>query len=188
MTSTPDTTTAGDSAAMPGLPSFWAETARRERLTALAAYDLTDPRLREQLDGLAADAAAATGHPMSVISAILMDVQMIIGDYGVAGWPAATGGLPAEWSFCLHVVLDRKPFVVPDAHLEPRVASSPLALSGALTSYTGVPITDVASGETLGALCVVDHTPGSCGEHDLPTLTAIADQAATLISTYRRAV
>ncbi|MFN8074041.1 MAG: GAF domain-containing protein [Kineosporiaceae bacterium] len=165
----------------PTLPWFWSRTADPARLLALAAFDLTDPQLRRDLDAVAAAAAEATGHPKSVINMILTDVQMAVGAHGLDGWVARAGGTPAEWAFCLHVVLDRGPFVVPDARLEPRVADSPLTLMGLSNSYTGVPVVDPVTGAALGALCVIDDEFGACTEADVPVLNAHAGLAAGVL-------
>lgn len=168
------------------LPWFWESTARYERLKALAAYDLTSPDLRAELDVVAASTAAATGHPVSLVNVVLTDVQMAIGMHGVDSWVARAGGTPAEWAFCLHVVVDHRPFVVPDARLEPKVADSPLTTMGLSNSYTGVPVVDPQTGEALGALCVIDDRIGACGDDDVPTLNSYAGLVAGILNRYRR--
>lgn len=167
------------------LPWFWSRTATLPRLRALAAYDLTDPDLRRELDEVAASAAAATGHPISIVNMILTDVQMAVGAYGLDGWVFRAGGTPAEWAFCLHVVLDRGPFVVPDAFAEPRVADSPLTLMGLSNSYCGVPVVDPVTGEALGAICVIDPQVGACTDADVPALNSHAGLAAGVLARYR---
>jgi len=167
-------------------PWFWAHTARRDRLAALAAYDLVNPLLREQLDAVATAVTETTGHPTSLINAVLTDVQMTIGSNGAGGWIADVGGTPAEWAFCLHVVLARGPFVVPDSTAHPIMASSPLTLMGMTNSYAGVPVIDPQTGEVIGALCVIDDRPGACGERDVPTLNGFAGVVAGILGRYRR--
>lgn len=86
-------------------------------------------------------------------------------------------------SFCGHAILNPdQPMVVEDALLDPRFSDNPLVTARRLPFrfYAGVPVC-TSDGQPVGALCVLDHVPGSISVADLGTLQKIAKEIELII-------
>ena len=124
-----------------------------DRAALLALYDLDAGGFRT-LDEITAFAARLCDAPISLIS-IVEDVrQRFLARVGLD-----VEETPRDVSFCALAMLGDEIFVVPDATCDPRFADNAL-VTGAphIRFYAGAPLTS-ATGEPLGALCVIDDTP-----------------------------
>src|SRR4051812_674176 len=110
-----------------------------ERLQALAAYDMDDPHLKQQLDAIAMRTASRLHHPMALTTVLLDNAMLIAGGCGIEGWARGGPGAPAEWSFCAQTVLSGEPYVVPDASTDPMQRTNPIVELDHVRAYAGAP-------------------------------------------------
>lgn len=81
---------------------------------------------------------------------------------------------PREVSFCGHAILEERPFVVEDAHADPRFADNPLVVGEPhVRFYAGCPVHS-PSGHRIGTLCVIDRMPRTFPDKDRETLKDFA--------------
>ncbi|PPK93883.1 GAF domain-containing protein [Kineococcus xinjiangensis] len=157
-----------------------------DRLAAIAVYDLDHPELRRRMDELSVRSARALGQPIGMVSVVLDSAMMVLGASGAPGLLESGGGIPVEWSFCATAVVERAPYVVPDAANDPVQHDNPLLLlAGGDACYAGVPVT-TPQGHVVGAHCVIGLAPTEFTEADLAVLRAGAAEASALLEEYRR--
>jgi PAS domain S-box-containing protein len=153
-----------------------------ERLAALRSYDILDTTPEQIYDDLVRVAAHLLDMPIALVSLVDAERQ----------WFKARVGLGAaetsrEVSFCGHVVVQRRPLVVPDALADPRFHDNPLVTGPPhVRFYAGAPLQS-PEGHLLGTLCVIDHEPRSMNPTKLELLEALARQAVSLLELRRRA-
>ncbi|MFI5959253.1 GAF domain-containing protein [Cryptosporangium sp. NPDC051539] len=153
--------------------------AGRERLTAIASYDLDDPHLRQQLDAIAMRTASHLHVPTAMTTLMLDNAAMIVGSSGVEGWMRAGGG-PAEWAFCAQTVLTGEPYVVSDATTDPMQCTNPEVELDGVRAYAGAPLITPA-GHVLGAHCVIEHVPHVFSADEITELQAAAQDVVTAL-------
>ncbi len=159
--------------------------ANLDRIRAIAAYDLFNPQLQEQLDDICRRTATRVGTPTSMVSIVLDTAQYFAGAHGLAGWIAASRGTPLEWAFCAHAVLSgQRTYVVPDATAHPAHADSPLVTGEGTRAYAGVPIT-APDGQILGMHCVTTTSPRPFTDDDLAALREATDEILDILAAYR---
>ena len=91
---------------------------------------------------------------------------------------------PIELSFCRFVVSSGRPFIVEDAHHDPRTIGDPAIEAFTAVSWAGYPIED-ADGVILGTFCVMDSRPHSWNARDLQVLATLAKATSTEIALRR---
>ena len=154
------------------------------RMSQLARYDLFHPRLKARMETIAAHSAYQLNAPISLVSVVLDSAQFFLGAHGVTGWIDEALGTPAEWALCTHTVLTGRPYCLIDATTDAVQANNPLPAMTGIRSYAGVPLID-DTGHVLGAHCIIDVAPRTFTEHDLSVLHHGADEAMSILSTYR---
>lgn len=142
----------------------------KDRLKALAAYNLLDTPTEEIYDDVTRMASEICRTPISSISLVDADRQ----------WPKSVLGLKGgdssrEHSFCAHAILEpQEIFIVPDARLDPRFSDNPFTTgTPSVVFYAGVPLTN-DDGYALGSLCVIDSRPRILTENQLLSLKSLA--------------
>ena len=155
-----------------------------DRLAALAAYDLDDPRLRRRLDALAQRTAAELGQPVGLVTLVLDGAQILAGATGVPDWLEKIRGTPVEWSFCANTVVSGEPYLVADAATDPVQRDNPLVTADGVASYAGYPLT-TADGHVLGAQCVIGSDPHDFTPADVEVLRAAAAEAVAVLEEHR---
>ncbi|WP_380174035.1 SpoIIE family protein phosphatase [Kineococcus sp. DHX-1] len=153
-----------------------------EQLTADATRTATARRLqsataRPDLDGLAAVAARLVGASSGRIS-LLADGPTVVGVSGPQ--PVVTGTTPAEalaLTVCSQTAAAARPLVIPDTHLDLRVAQLPAVRDGDVGSYLGAPLA-TRDGRVVGALCVFDPVARAWEAGDASLLQHLADAAS----------
>jgi GAF domain-containing protein len=155
------------------------------RLQEIADLGLNESDIDGVLSEIAAEAAAHFGLPVALVSIVLDRAQHFRGSHGLDGWMAKTGGTPAEWSFCQHVVRNCEPFVVEDAQNHPLMHDSPLVRIEGIRCYAGVPLVTFR-GHVIGSFCVQGPEARSFTKYDLAQLRRYAKRVITRIEQRRR--
>jgi GAF domain-containing protein len=155
------------------------------RLQEIADLGLNGSGIDRILSEIAAEAARHFGLPVALVSIVLDRAQHFRGSHGLDGWMATTGGTPAEWSFCQHVVRNSQPFVVEDAQNHPLMQDSPLVGIEGVRCYAGVPLVTFR-GHVIGSFCVQGPEARSFTKYDLAQLQRYAKRAITRIEQRRQ--
>jgi diguanylate cyclase (GGDEF)-like protein/PAS domain S-box-containing protein len=141
----------------------------RERLIALADYDIVGSGPEQAYDAIVALAAELFAMPMCLITLVGQDALWIKAGKGV---PVRT--IPRHMTFCTQVVEQRGSMVVPDAADDPRFACNPLVLKDRVRFYAGALILG-HTGTPLGTVCILDTVPhAGFGAHQLRLLEHLA--------------
>lgn len=139
------------------------------RLAAVYRLGLLDTAAEERFDRHARIAAAAFDAPIALITLIDRERQWYKAHYGFDFSETSR-----DVGFCSHAILESEPLVVNDARQDDRFADNPVVIGDPhVRFYAGVPL-HAATGERVGALCVVDHKPRSLSSAQLRALKDIA--------------
>lgn len=147
--------------------------AEETRLADLRRYQILDTPTEELFADFVEIAAEICAAPVALVSFVDEKRQ----------WFAAEIGLgmretPIQQSVCAHAIRHPGLFVVPDLAADPRFRDSELVTAGPkLRFYAGVPLESM-TGQKLGTICVLDHSPrpeGLTGRQQR-TLEALARQ------------
>lgn len=139
------------------------------RLEALYSLGILDMPPEEAFEGIVRIAKELFNAPVANINLIDSRRQWTM---------AGAGTMPREierrHSFCTWTIEQDRPFVVRDAHSDPRFDDCPIVQDGPrYRFYAGAPLTD-RSGNKLGALCCLDYEPRCPSD---PQLAALKDLA-----------
>ncbi|MFC3581880.1 putative bifunctional diguanylate cyclase/phosphodiesterase [Sphingomonas hylomeconis] len=144
-------------------------TRETERLAAIADYGLVGSSSDPEFDHIVELAASLFDVPTSLISIVEQDRQFFAARIGLEA-----DATPRDMSFCAHTLDLDGAMVVPDASLDPRFAQNPLVLGPPyIRFYAGAPLT-VASGHTLGTLCIISPEPRHLDAHHVRQLEGLA--------------
>jgi len=142
----------------------------KERLAALRALLILDTPPEERFDKIVQFAATEFDMPIALLSLIDENRQ----------WFKAIVGLDVcetgrDISFCGHAILQPDIFVIPDARADERFADNPIVTGEPyVIFYAGAPL-QLASGFTVGTLCLIDHKPRQLDATELAILTTLRD-------------
>lgn len=148
----------------------------KERLDALASYEILDTEPEQEFDDIAALAAEVFSSPMACIS--LVDADRI--------WFKTFLGsdkteVPIDFSFCSQAILGAKPLLVEDTQSKPEMAELGIVTNDPYVRfYMGVPLIS-EDGNSLGALAVMDTSPKQPNEFQKQTLIKLAQQVSSLL-------
>ena len=125
---------------------------RLRRLTALQADGLLDAPAQQALNEVVRLAALCCEAPIALIS--LVDSGMLVQPPVGSGISCRDHMLP----FCAHAIAPpARVMVIPDARRDSRFAANPLVtVPPGMLFFAGSPLIS-SKGETVGALCIVDH-------------------------------
>jgi hypothetical protein len=157
------------------------EDAESRRLRALDSYRVLDTPPEFEFDEIVRLAALLCGTPVALISLVDRDRQ----------WFKARIGLDAEAtsrdvSFCSHAIQETGVMVVEDAALDVRFRQNPLVVSEPrIRFYAGAPLKD-RDGQSIGTLCVIDHTPRKLPPLQEQTLEILARQVVARLELRRQ--
>ena len=147
-----------------------------QRLATLLAYDVLDTLPERLYDNITLLASQICGTPIALIS--LID--------GSRQWFKSRVGLdapstPRELSFCGHAILQDDVFQIVNSEADVRFADNPLVTDAPrVVFYAGAPLRS-PSGDKLGTLCVIDHTPRELTSQQKESLTALSEQVVALL-------
>ena len=171
---------------VPAAPQFTdqfelSELARLRALTSLERLRSDNEPPDAALDALVRTAAALCGTSISLVSLVGADKQWFRANFGLTG----VDGTPRDVSFCSHAIQGADVMVVPDAALDSRFATNAL-VTGAphINFYAGAPL-KLRSGESVGALCVIDTVPRQLEPAQIAILSDLAKIAVTILENKR---
>ncbi|HEX8382493.1 MAG TPA: sensor domain-containing diguanylate cyclase [Sphingomonas sp.] len=139
------------------------------RLSALHRYDVLDSAPEAQFDKIVDLVRTVFRVPIATVTLVAQDRQWFKARLGLAA-----SETPRGVSFCTHTIQQREALVVPDAHADPRFASSPLVVGDPFVrSYAGVPLR-TPDGYNVGALCAMDTQPRDFSPAEIAILANFA--------------
>lgn len=159
-------------------------TAEEARLREIAALRLTAHDASETLQSFAERAAQRLSIEVGLVTIVLDQAQYFAGAHGLTGWMAEARGMPVEWSFCVHAVRTRLPFVIEDTEQNALVRDYPVVVEDGMRSYAGVPLL-TSRGHAIGTVCVCGGSPRDFSPADLAALESLAREAMELIERRR---
>ncbi|GAA1651966.1 hypothetical protein GCM10009828_096390 [Actinoplanes couchii] len=151
------------------------------RLAQVAATGLVDGAPSEALQRLTVLASRLLGAPVSVVSLVEAERQVLTAETGLTGVLAATREIPLTHSYCKHVVEAGRTLAVDDARLDPELSGNPSIEEHEAIAYLGVPLRS-KNQAVLGTLCVVDRQPRTWSDADVELMEDLALAAASEIA------
>ncbi len=150
----------------------------RQRIEAIATFDLLSLETIPVFDEATQTAARLLAMPLSILSVMASNTQhfkSVVGlsSLGLMNQLAAARRLPRVESFCTHVIDSRKTFALEDATTHPAFSSSLLVQQYGIQSYLGVPLI-TSDGCCLGTLAVMDLQPHSFTQQEVAFLELTA--------------
>lgn len=151
-------------------PSFDEE----KRLQALRNLEVLDSAPELEFDALVKAAALVCGTPISLISLVEQDRQWFKANIGLPGVTETS----RDVSFCQHAMEQGVLMEVEDATQDKRFSANPLVTGDPeIRFYAGVPLA-LTNGQSVGALCVIDHKPRKLTQHQRDVLSHLGYAAA----------
>ncbi|MFA9429559.1 ATP-binding protein [Egicoccus sp. AB-alg2] len=139
------------------------------RLAAVRRYDVLDSPPDGAFDRVTALAARLSDSPIATITIVDEDRIWFRSAHGIDATE-----IPREPGLCASAILDGKPYVVPDALVDPRTLDNGLVRGElGLRFYAAVPLR-TADGHSLGTLNVIDVEPRDLRPGELENLQDLA--------------
>lgn len=152
----------------------------KERLTALASYNVLDTPRESDFDDIVRLASEICGTPIAVVNLIGDGRQFFKAEIGLG-----VRETPLETSFCGHALLLDDFMMVPDATLDNRFDCNPLVTGDpGLRFYAGA-LLKTAAGLPIGTLCVLDFKPKTLASRQCNALRTLANQVMTQLELRR---
>lgn len=143
----------------------------RQRLAALARYDMLDTPREAAFDEVAALAAKLCDVPIAVVNLIGDRRQFFKAEVGLG-----VRETPFESSFCAKAILEQDFLLVPDATQDRRFDGNPLVEGESHLRFYAGALLKTEEGLPIGTLCVLDHRPRQLTELQQETLRVLARQ------------
>lgn len=147
-----------------------------ERLKELHSFSIMDTLPENEYEDLTLIASQICNTPISLISLIDDSRQWFKSNRGLQ-----VRETPKEHAFCAHAINKEGVFVVKDARTDERFHDNPLVTGDPnVIFYAGAPLI-TETGLPLGTLCVIDNQPRELNSMQKDSLTALSNQAMTLL-------
>jgi len=141
----------------------------RDRLDALARYDILDTPDEEAFDRITRLVRRVLKVPMSTVTFLDGHRQWFKSRQGVAACESER-----RIALCDITIRESAPLIVPDTLADARFASNPLVLGPPhLRFYAGVPLRS-SEGQNIGTLCAMDTVPRQLDSDAIATLSDLA--------------
>ena len=150
-------------------------TDEEQRLQALARCAILDTAAEPLYDELTALAARLCAAPAAAITLVDRHRQWFKSRINMP-----VSETPRAISACAYTLLGDGPLVCEDAFQDARFHGNPLVAADRNRFYAGVPLR-LASGERLGALCVLDHRPRRLEPEQLEMLELLGRHVSRLL-------
>src|SRR3954453_2203140 len=152
----------------PALPPPWSEV---DRLAALRTYGVLDTPREAAFDEITEVAALVCKAPIALVSFVEDTRQFFKSEVGLGARET-----PIDVSICVHAILQRDLFVVPDTTQDARFASNRLVTGERHIRFYAGALLEAPEGLLLGTLCVLDTKPRPEGlsKEQAGTLRALA--------------
>lgn len=145
------------------------ETSERDRLAAVARYEILDTPPDGAFDRITAIAARRFKVPISIISVVDHDRIWFKSHHGLE-----VKEIGRDPGLCASAILSDEAYVLTDASVDPRSLTNPLVAGDfGLRFYAAVPLR-THDGYNLGTLCVIDKEPRAVSEEQLADLKDLA--------------
>lgn len=152
----------------------------KERLAALAAWQILDTDAEQAFDELTQLASLSCNTPIALVSLVDESRQWFKSRVGLEAKET-----PRDLAFCAHTILSDQPMIVEDTWLDDRFRSNPLVTeSPNIRFYAGAPLVD-DEGHALGSLCVIDRQPRQLSSEQTKTLQLLSHQVIKLMELRR---
>lgn len=146
------------------------------RLNAVERYRLEGIGREAPFDRVTQLAASLFSVPIALISVVGAETQCFRGACGLD-----VTGTSRDVAFCAFAILDDDVMVVPDASEDPRFRTNPLVTGPPhIRFYAGAPL-QVADGQAVGTLCLIDREPRKFGEQERQHLAQLARTVVDLV-------
>lgn len=141
-----------------------------DRLRMLRSLHILDTHAESVYDDIVQLAASICQTPISLVSLVDGERQWFKARVGIC-----VPETPREVALCAHAICrPAELLVVPDTHSDARFAANPLVTGYPyIRFYAGAPLV-TASGEAVGALCVIDRQPRNLTEQQQQALRTLA--------------
>ena len=141
----------------------------RQRLAAVARYEILDSPPDGAFDRISALAARLFQVPIGIVSIVERDRIWFKSHHGIE-----VEQIDREDGLCASAILQDEPWLVTDAQIDPRTLANPLVAGEmGLRFYAGVPLT-THDGHNLGTLCVLGQQPREVTEDEVNVLRDLA--------------
>jgi PAS domain S-box-containing protein len=153
----------------------------RERLEALARYQILDTPPEQAFDDLTRLASHVLDVPIAVVSLVDQARQWFKSKVGID-----VAETSREYAFCAHAILGKDVMVVEDTSKDERFRDNPLVTSyPGIRFYAGAPLL-TEDGFALGTLCLADRIPRELSAEKTDLLRALARQVVSRLEERRK--
>ncbi|SEL52716.1 sensor domain-containing diguanylate cyclase [Halomonas daqiaonensis] len=156
---------------MPSNVDTYSSKYEKQRLQALANYQVLDTPEESAFDEIVEVASIICEAPISVVNFVDRDRQWFKSEKGLG-----VRETPLDVSICKHAILQPGLFIVPDTTQDPRFANNPLVTGKPHLRFYAGALLESHDGYPLGTLCVLDYQPRELTERQCFALQALANQ------------
>lgn len=143
----------------------------RERLEALASFNMLDSPREGDFDEIADLASRICGTPIAVVNLIAEHRQFFKAEVGLG-----VRETPLDSSFCAKAILEEEFLLVPDATKDPRFDCNPLVTGEPKLRFYAGALLRTAAGHAIGTVCVLDYQPRELTSLQQDALRVLARQ------------
>ena len=154
----------------------------RQRIAALARYDVLDTPREQAFDEIACLAAALCRTPVAMVNFIGDGRQFFKAEVGLG-----VRETPLESAFCAKALLEEEFLQIADATTDPRFAGNPLVTGKPNLRFYAGALLKTEEGLPIGTLCVLDHEPRSLDKVQEQALRTLARQTSAALELRRAA-